>query len=560
MARTLKRGEKRLIPKKDIQWLDHDARRVRRARLAELRTMIELMDPDEGGGIHKLTPEHTHFLSTATASDNADTWDNFLWDEYERQEGSYLKILAQMGQHDLTAYHEYMNPDEPPAHHHIWLCERLMAVERGELGLLVVSMPPGSAKSTYGSRSFIQWYMGRHPNAKVLAVGHSQRFIEDEFSKRNRDIVDTPQFREVFPDIYLSDNDRGATTWKLANFEGQYTSRGAEAGVAGVRANLIDIDDPIKAAKDGKSPTVLDNVSRWITADLFPRRLPKAPIVLIMTRWNSGDPAGRLQALHEEDNEALPGPVEFINIPAEAQEDDPLGRAPGEWLWEEFYGKQHYLTLRATMSATDWSALYMGQPLDMLGEYVKEDDFGRYDQYPVHEPKEGQPFCVRTVVSVDTAQKGTERSAYTAIEVFRVDPTNQHYMVYATRVQNKLVDVVTLLQRVARNWHANYILIEDAGQGSQILENFANQFICPVVEFSPYSRGSKEFMFDGATKWITSGRVLFPKNAPWMTEVMTEMIAFPHGKYRDYVDAFGQYCEHALSRKSGGTRKLVMGA
>lgn len=525
-----------------------------------LAEMVDLMDPEDGGGPSKLNKSQTDFLEMATASSNPDTWDAFLWDEYERQEGSYHKSLSEMGQHDLTAYHEFMRPDEPPAHHHIWMCEKLMDLEAGRLGFLGLSLPPGSAKSTYGSRSFIQWFMGRNPNAKVLGVGHSQKFVENNFSKPNRDAIDSPEYRAIFPDVFLSDTERNATNWKLDSFQGEYISRGAEAGVSGIRANLIDIDDPIASAKDSSSPTIRDSISRWVASDLMSRLLPKAPMLIIMTRWNSDDPMGRLEQLYKETPEALMGPVEFVNIPAQAEENDPLGRAPGEWLWEEFYGAQHYISKRAALPPGDWSALYLGKPLDKMGEYVSEKDFQRFEHYPTYKPDDGKPNCVRTVVSVDTAQKGTERSAYTAIEVFRVDDTNQHYLVYATRVQNKLTDVITLLQRVSLNWQANYILIEDAGQGSQIIESYSEQFLCPVVEFNPRTRGSKEFMFDGAVPWITSGKILFPKSADWLADLINEMVAFPHGTYKDYTDAFGQYCEHALKRKSGGTRPLVMGA
>lgn len=556
MARTLRRNRDRLIPINDIKWLSHPERAAQRKNLKLFEDLI--LGIEEPG--RELTQEQIQFLIDYTGgSDNEDIWLNACWDTFETTESSYHTILAQMGQHDLSAYHEFMRPEEPPAFHHQWLCEKLMASERGDLGLLVISLPPGSAKSTYGSRSYVQWFLGRHPNRRVLAVGHGQKFVEDEFSKPNRDTIDSEQFRAVFPDVYLSENDRGATTWKIEEHGGIYTCRGANAGVAGVRANLLDIDDPIKSVKDALSEVSRDALFRWITADLLSRRLPGAPIVLIMTRWHSDDPAGRLEELHKKNPNALPGPVEFINIPAQAEEDDPLGREKGAWLWEEFYGAGHYETLRETMSPGLWSALYGGKPLDKMGTFVSEDMFQRYDSYPVNKPD--MPIQVKkTVITVDTAQKATERSAYTAIEVIREGVDGKHYMVYAERVQDKLEDVMKLMRRIATNWDANYILVEDAGQGSQIIENYAETFICPIVPFTPRGKGSKEFMFDAATPWISSGKVLFPKQAPWLTDLINEMVAFPDGKYKDYVDAFAQYCAHVFKRSSGGTKKAIMGA
>jgi predicted phage terminase large subunit-like protein len=468
--------------------------------------------------------------------------------------------LAAMGQHDVAAYHEFMRPDEPPAKHHLYLCDHLMALERKDLMLLCVSMNPGSAKSSYGSRSFTQFHMGRNPDDQVLAVAHGARFAEDEFSKPNRAAIDSEEYRTVFPDVFLSDSERSASMWRLEGTGGRYTVRGAGGGIAGLRADLLNIDDPIKSARDASFALTRENLFKWITADLFPRRLAGAPILLIMTRWFSDDPIGRLEELHKKNPDALPGPVKFLNIPVEALEDnDPLGRKKGEWLWPEKYTPQHYEQLRSAMSPGLWSSLYLGIPLDQTGEYIAEEKFMRYKTLPKNEP--GKPDVVRkTIISVDTAQKSTERSAYTAMLVFREDVKGTHYLAHVERVQKNLEDVVTLLRRLIINWSADYVLIEDAGQGSQILENYQNKLGCPIIAFEGKGRNSKEFMFDAATPWIVAGRVLFPENATWLTEFINELVAFPDGKYKDQVDAFAQYCKHKLSIKRGGTRTLVMGA
>lgn len=555
MARLISKEKRnRLKPRDSITWLTHEQRQKQRTTLKYFGDIIEMMEERK-----PLPPSAIEFLKNYTGSDNPDTWLEACWKTYDTQENHYFGLLADMAQHDLTAYHEFMRPEEPPAPHHIWLCDILMRAERGELGFVGISLPPGSAKSTYGSRSFVQWFMGRHPTKRVLAVGHSQRFVEDEFSKPNRDVLATDDYARVFPDVMLSENDRGATTWSIENYKGDYTCRGANAGVAGLRANLLNIDDPIKSVKDAQSEVVRDGLFRWITGDLFSRRLPGCPIVMIMTRWHSEDPMGRLEKLHNENPDALPGPVQFINIPAQAVADDPLDRKPGEWLWESFYGAKHYETLRATMAPGLWSALYLGVPLDKMGQFVAESDFQRYDKAPGKDAK--SPVKIRkTVISVDTAQKGSERSAYTAIQVFREGSDGRHYLVFAHRMQHKLDDVIKYLAKSAINWEANYILIENAGMGTQILENNAESFVCPIIPANPQKQGSKEFRFDAATPWIISGKILFPKQAPWLADLVNEMVAFPDGKFKDQCDAFSQYCNHVMRRPGGGMRRLVMGA
>jgi hypothetical protein len=50
-----------------------------------------------------------------------------------------------------------------PAPHHPLLMSKLVCAARGTVPRLAVFMPPGSAKSTYGSILFPAWYLARHP-------------------------------------------------------------------------------------------------------------------------------------------------------------------------------------------------------------------------------------------------------------------------------------------------------------------------------------------------------------------------------------------------------------
>ncbi len=558
MAEIIQMRTRRLIHPDDVPWMTIDERLAARREIKRYTDIAAIIEERQ-----ELNPEQAELMEALTGSTNLDTWANCAFDTTDRVAADYYAKLRLMAQHDLTAYHEYMNPDEFPAPHHIWLCDKLMKVESGLIKTFFLSAPPGSAKSSYGSRSFVQWSMGRNPNWKVLMGGYNQTFSDNEFSKPNRDALLSEKFREIFPDVFVSETDRAMDSWKLDGTRGKYYSRGANAGVAGVRANLTNLDDPIGKAETAKSPTERDKLWRWMTTDILPRRLPNNRLVIIATRWMSDDIIGRLEALYKENPTALIGPVEIINLPAQAGENDPLGRQPGEWLWEKnsdgspHYTAQHYETLRLTMPAGDWSALYMGIPLDLHGDFVSEDQFQRYDTYPQNIA--GQPNQIaKTVVSVDTAQTANERSDFTAITVWRKGVDNIHYLVYAERVKQRMELVIPLLNRIASNWSANYFLIENAGFGSQIIQNYQGKMVCPIVEFSPHSRSSKAFGFEAAVPYIMTGLCKFPKMAPWLADFINELVAFTgdDDAHDDYVDSFSQYILHMNKQKRGGTKKL----
>lgn len=548
MASTLSRNRKRLIPIDQIRFLTEQEKQSYRNSIKVFRDIIMSLED----GI-PLTSHQENFITKITSSTDPDTWYNASYQAFVKIEDEYMTLLRRMAQHDLAAYHEAMNPNEPPAMHHMYLCDQLQAVDRGDIKFLCISLPPGSAKSTYGSRSFCQWWLGRNPTKQYLSVAHSQTFVESEISKPNRDAIASPDYNLIFPDVTVSNEERSATFWRLEDHKGKFTCRGAGAGVAGVRANMLSLDDPIKNAEDANSKTMRDKLWRWVTADLMGRRLPGCPIILIQTRWFSDDPIGHVDTLNTQNPKALPGPVKVINIPAQAGMDDVLGRKEGEWLWEDFYGANHYETLRSTMSPDMWSSLYMGVPKDQQGEYIAADQFQTYKEFPTKEN------IKRIVISIDTASKANERSNYTAMLVFIQDTKGLHYLVHVERVKLDMQKIIVLIQKLVSIWTPSYVLIEDAAMGTQILQSAQGQITCPLVPHSPQRKGSKEFNFDAAVPFISTGRVLFPESAPWLTDLVNEFTAFGTGGDDDQCDAFAQYINHTFKRFSTGVKPLRMG-
>src|SRR3546814_9967606 len=82
-------------------------------------------------------------------------------------------------------------------------------------------------------------------------------------------------------------------------------------------------------------------------------------VIIIQTRWHEDDLVGRLtdpsNPCYNEDEAKL---WKIINIPAVAEEDDVLGRAPGAPLWPERFGLD-YLEGFRRRNPRGFAALYM---------------------------------------------------------------------------------------------------------------------------------------------------------------------------------------------------------
>jgi len=220
-----------------------------------------------------------------------------------------------------------------PALHHRLLIDRLEKLAQGKISRLAVFMPPGSAKSTYASVLFPPWFMAGGTKA-VLAASHTTELAE-KWGRRVRNLIAE---HSATLGVRLSDDSHAAGRWALSQ-GGEYYAAGVGVGIAGFRADLVVIDDPIRSRQDADSPTLREKIWDWYKADLSTRLKPGGRIALIQTRWHEDDLAGRILEEMKRGGDHW----EVVSLPAEAEAGDLLGRKAGEWLWDDAYGYGKFL-------------------------------------------------------------------------------------------------------------------------------------------------------------------------------------------------------------------------
>jgi hypothetical protein len=134
-----------------------------------------------------------------------------------------------------------------PAPHHRLLIDRLERGARGEIKRLAVFMPPGSAKSTYGSILFPPYVMANAPNRAILAASHTTELAE-KWGRRVRNLIAE---HSATLGLRLSDDSHAAGRWELDN-GGEYHAAGVGTAIVGFRANGALIDDTIRSREDGR--------------------------------------------------------------------------------------------------------------------------------------------------------------------------------------------------------------------------------------------------------------------------------------------------------------------
>jgi predicted phage terminase large subunit-like protein len=268
----------------------------------------------------------------------------------------------------LAAFTEYTFPQYKTAEHHRLICEKLEAVERGEIDRLMIFMPPRHGKSELASKRFPAWYLGRNPDKQVITASYNSDLAGD-FGRQVRNIVREQRFRNVFPSVSLAEDSQAANRWNTSA-GGSYVAAGVGTAVTGRGAHLLLIDDPVKDREEAESETRRDTVWNWYTSTAYTRLMPGGAVILIQTRWHEDDLAGRL-------------------LEAEATGGDkwhklilPAIMSNGQALWPEWYPIEELQRRKSAIGLRDFSALYQQQPAPDDGTFFLKAWFKRHETAP----------------------------------------------------------------------------------------------------------------------------------------------------------------------------------
>ena len=260
--------------------------------------------------------------------------------------------------------------------------------------ILVIQAPPQHGKSITLTESFPSWYMGKYPDRRVILAAYNDDFAE-RFLRRNKEKIKA-HGKNIFG-LETGDIDR-ATEFELKDHRGRIISRGLRSGITGNPGDLIIIDDPIKDKMEAYSPTFREQLwSQWLSS-VRTRLQAGAKVIVIATPWHFDDLMARLIA--RESN------VTVVRIPVEAQENDPLGRDPGQALCPEIGKDDKWLQgFKASMTRKEgtrsWNALYQGTPSSEQGNLIRRDWWKWYEP--------GTEGAMATqIISIDAAFKAVD--------------------------------------------------------------------------------------------------------------------------------------------------------
>lgn len=429
------------------------------------------------------------------------------------------KLIVTQSRKHLIDFEIATNPNYRVNWHHDEIAKHLEQIEffgDRDYKILVLSVPPRHGKSQQCSIDFPAWFLGRNPNKEIITASYSADLAQD-FGGKTREKVNSPEFRAIFPEITLKEDEKARGRWRT-NDGGSYIAVGVGGPITGRGANILLIDDPIKNREEAESEVIREKIWNWFTSTAFTRLEPKGVAIVIMTRWHQDDLAGRILS-HPE----LSKRTKSVVFPAIKD---------GVPLWSGKYTIEALNEIKSTIGPYDWSALYQGQPILTENQEFK----GQWIKYI---PEVNIPMMnTRNFLTIDTAMSQKTTADFTGFCDNSINQENfWHLKAWRMKIgpEELINNIFTLHQ--SRNYEA--IGIEKTAYLSGLkpyldMEQRRRDKFLPIVELQ-HNQTQKEIRIRGLIPRYASGSIFHVEGR--CKDLEEEMFNFPLGTHDDVLDA-----------------------
>lgn len=214
---------------------------------------------------------------------------------------------------------------------------------------------------------------------------------------------------------------------------------------------------------------------------------------------------------------------------------------------------------RAELGAYGFSQEFEAVFLTPGGGFFKEDWLG------TRWVREGEAFLLtsatatpaRTVAAtdlivfstVDLAASVRTTADYSVVMTFGRAPGDRLLLLDVDRARREGPDVIPAIRRAVAKWGARTVWIERVGFQLALVQDARRQGI-PVRELA--ADRDKVARALPATAALEGGRVFLPREASWLRDFETELLAFPNGPHDDQVDSFAYGVAAARELRGAG--------
>lgn len=453
-----------------------------------------------------------------------------------------------MGHHELVVFHalirqcleafiektfQTLAPGEPyiPNWHIELIADYLTRCYRGMITRLIITVPPRSLKSICASVAFPAWVLGNNPDRRIICASYSNE-LSVKHARDCKSVIESDWYQDIFPRTRLA---RSAELDLVTTHKGGRYATSLGGSLTGRGGSFLIVDDPLKPS-DALSDTRRNAANQWFDNTLYSRldNKSKDVIIVVMQRVHPDDLIAHIQEKGEWVQVNLPAIAEVPQV-FTFSDGRQIHRKPGDILHPEREPESVLDEIRATMGEFHFTTQYQQRPIPVAGNLVRREWLQFYEGPPTWDQAD------RIVLSWDTAGSDSDLADYSVCTIWKIWDKD-YYLLDVFRERLDFPALRKAAHKIACKYRPRNILIEDMGTGKSLLQELKSD----RGEMIPYPtaikpRDDKIIRMSSASYLLESGHVYFPKEAEWLAELITELLAFPYGKHDDQVDSVSQF-------------------
>lgn len=247
------------------------------------------------------------------------------------------------------------------------LCNNLQNFIESDKRICVINMPPRHGKSRTAGL-LVQWLLGKNNKYKIMTGSYNET-LSTTFAKQVRDSISEEDgvFSNIFPNTKIKYGEASSSKWALSgNEEANYLATSPTGTATGFGCNLMIIDDVIKNSEEAYNENTLQKIIDWYNNTMLSRTESGFKILIIMTRWATGDLAGYI----------LENNKDVMHISYKAIKND------NTMLCEDVLSEEDYIAKTQNMNKDIIEANYQQEPIDIKGRLYSKFLTYEYEKIP----------------------------------------------------------------------------------------------------------------------------------------------------------------------------------
>lgn len=419
------------------------------------------------------------------------------------------------------------------------IADHLMAVSAGQIQNLLITVPPGTTKTTIVSVMWPAWEWIHRPWLRWLCAAN-----EDTLSTRDavscRRLIESEEYVAAWGDQFHMTTDQNVKTHYENSRRGYRTSTSTGSAVVGKKGDILIVDDP-NDAKKVHSVAERRRVHDWWDHGFYNRvnHFKTARRVVIGQRTHKDDLQGHLIESGEFFELRIPEEFEtkrrFVS---------PIGwtdprQADGELLRPDRFGPEEARKAKRRLGSVGYAQQHQQRGTTPEGLHFKEHWF---KPYRLNEASDGYFFLDGSMalksdtvnfLVIDPATGKGSTGDMTAVGVFGVHVPTRRMLVLEMVSRRMPIagavegddDLMKLTARMVKQWGCAFVAVESDGFQASVAEKVEDLGVS--VRWVSHENKGKLTRAQAAIIMAEAGDIWIPADGPdWLDPFMEELCSF----------------------------------